>query len=110
MPVSLNKEAGTAAIVPLKEAGERYWINKLSHEMNREIGLGLARAWSVGRTMSAVRRQEESVKMGRVFAIGASNAGYTAAALDRKVVRCVPITQPGCTVTRESVDGVLKRR
>jgi hypothetical protein len=59
--------------------------------------------------MSAVRRQEESVKMGRVFAIGASNAGYTAAALDRKGVRCVPITQPGCNVTRESVDGVLRR-
>jgi hypothetical protein len=121
MPVSLNKEAGTTpctsgdwgerpeAIVPLNEAGERYWIDKLSHEMNREIGLGLATAWSVGRTMSAVRRQEESVKMGRVFTIGASNAGYTAAALDRKGVRCVPITQPGCTVTRESVDGVLRR-
>jgi hypothetical protein len=47
--------------------------------------------------------------MGRVFAIGASNAGYTATALDRKGIRCVSITQPECTVTRESVDGVLKR-
>jgi hypothetical protein len=66
MSVSLNKEAGTipcttgdwgersAEIVLLKEARERY---KFSHEINRVIGLGLATAWSVGRTMPAVRRQ-----------------------------------------------------
>jgi hypothetical protein len=121
MPVSLNSEAGTIpctsgdwgerpmGIVPLNEAGERYWIVKIAHELNREIGLGLATAWSVGRTMSAVRRQEEAVAMGRVFAIGASNAGNTAAALGRKGVKCVPLTLPGCTVTRESVDGVMRR-
>jgi hypothetical protein len=59
--------------------------------------------------MSAVCRQEEAVAMGRVFAIGASNAGNTATALEREGIRCVPVTLPGCTVTRESVDGVLRR-
>jgi hypothetical protein len=70
MPVSLSKDADTIpstsgdwgerpnALVALNEAGERYWIEKVAHELNREIGLGLATAWSVGRTMSAVRRQE----------------------------------------------------
>jgi hypothetical protein len=41
--------------------------------------------------------------------IGASNAGNTAAALERKGVKVVPISQPGCTVTRESVDSVVQR-
>jgi hypothetical protein len=121
MPVSLSMEAGTipstsgewgerpTALVRLNEAGERYWIEKIANELNREVGLGLATAWSVGRTMSAVRRQEESVAMGRVYSIGASNAGNTAAALERKGVKVVPISQPGCSVTRENVDGVVRR-
>jgi hypothetical protein len=79
MPVSLSKEAGTipstsghwgerpTALIPLNEAGERYWIEKITLELNREIGLGFASAWSVGRTMSAVRRQEEAVAIGRIF-------------------------------------------
>jgi hypothetical protein len=120
MPVSLSKDAGTipstsgdwgerpTALVALNEAGERYWITKMAHELNREIGLGLATAWSVGRTMSAVRRQEEAVAMGRVFCVGASNAGHTAAALERKGVKVVPITTPGCNVTREGVDGIIR--
>jgi hypothetical protein len=85
MPVSLSKEAGTilctsgdwgerpTALVALNEAGERYWIEKIALELNREVGLGLATAWSVGWTLSAVRRQEEVVAMGRVCSIGASN-------------------------------------
>ncbi len=121
LPVSLSMEAGTipctsgewgerpTALVRLNEAGERYWIEKIANELNREVGLGLATAWSVGRTMSAVCRQEESVAMGRVFSIGASNAGNTAAALERKGVKVVPISQPGCSVTRESVDSVVRR-
>ncbi len=60
-------------------------------ELNREVGLGLATAWSVGRTMSAVRRQVESAKMGRVIVIGASNAGYTATAIESKGVRSPPL-------------------
>jgi hypothetical protein len=121
MPVSLNKEAGTTAyttgdwgerppaLVPLNEAGERYWIEKISLELNREVGLGLATAWSVGRTMSAVRRQEEAVAMGRIFAIGASNAGYTAAALVRRGIRVVSLAQPGCMITRDTVENVVNR-
>ena len=120
MPVSLSKDAGTipstsgdwgerpTVLIALNEAGERYWIEKITQELNREIGLGLATAWSVGRTLSAVRRQEEAVAIGRVFSIGASNAGHTAAALERKGIRVVPITTPGCTVTREGVDGILR--
>jgi hypothetical protein len=121
MPVSLNKEAGTTpcttgdwgerpvVLVALNEAGERYWVEKISLELNREVGLGLATAWSVGRTMSAVRRQEEAVAMGRVFAVGASNAGYTAAALERRGIRVVPFSHPGCLITRESVENVVRR-
>jgi hypothetical protein len=59
--------------------------------------------------MSAVHKQEESVAKGRVFSIGASNAGNTAAALEWKGVKVVPITLPGCSVTRESVDTVVRR-
>jgi hypothetical protein len=121
LPVSLSMEAGTipcttgewgerpTALVRLNEAGERYWIEKIANGLNREVGLGLATAWSVGRTMTAVRRQEESVAIGRVYSIGASNAGNTAAALERKGVKVVPISQPGCSVTRESVDSVVRR-
>jgi hypothetical protein len=47
--------------------------------------------------------------MGRVFSIGASNAGNTAAALEKKGVKVVPISQPGCSVTRESVNSVVRR-
>jgi hypothetical protein len=119
MPVSLNQEAGSipstsgdwgerpTEIVALNEAGERYWISKIVLELNREVGLGLATAWSVGRTMSAVRRQAESVQMGRVFAIGASNAGYTAAALESKGVRTVSASVPGWRITRDNVEEVL---
>ncbi len=94
-------------IVALNEAGERYWITKIVLELNREVGLGLATAWSVGRTMSAVRRQAESVQMGRIFAIGASNAGYTAAALESKGVRTVSASVPGWRITRDNVEEVL---
>ncbi len=121
MPVSLNKDAGTipttsgdwgerpTALIPLNEAGERYWIEKITLELNKEIGLGHATAWSVGRTMSAVRRQEEAVAIGRIFSIGASNAGQTAAALERKGIRVVPISTPGCSVTREGVEIICRR-
>jgi len=63
------------ALVPLNEGGKRYWIEKVGLVLNGEVGLGLAKAWSMEWTMSAIRIQEETVKMGRIFAIGASNAG-----------------------------------
>jgi hypothetical protein len=86
-----------------------HWIGKIVLELNREVGLGLATAWSVGRTMSAVRRQAEAVQMGRVIAIGASNAGYTAAALESKGIRTVSASTPGWRITRDNVEDVLKR-
>jgi hypothetical protein len=69
MPVSLDQGTGTTpcttgswgdrptGLTALTEAGERYWISKIVCELNREVVLGLATTWSVGRTMSAVRRQ-----------------------------------------------------
>jgi hypothetical protein len=50
----------------------------LVDELNRELRFGLARAVSMGRTLLAVRRQEQSVEMVRVATLGASNAGKTA--------------------------------
>jgi hypothetical protein len=67
------------AIPKLNEAGERYWVTLMVEELNRELRFGLAKAVSVGRTLLAVRRQEQSVKLGRVATLGASNAGKTAA-------------------------------
>ncbi len=55
--------------------------------LNRELRFGLARAVSMGRTLSAVRRQEQSVEMVRVATLGASNAGKTAAALEEAEFR-----------------------
>jgi len=109
LPVSLNKEAGTTpcttgewgekptALIPLNEVGERYWIVKAGLELNREIGLGLATTWSVGRTMSAVRKQEEAVAMGRIFA--------------RKTLRAdrMPEWSPGMTAERVAAAAAATR-
>jgi hypothetical protein len=46
---------------------------------------------------------------GKSFAIGTSNAGYTAAALERRGIRVVPFSHPGCMITRDSVENVVRR-
>jgi hypothetical protein len=120
MPASLYQGAGTmpsttgswgdrpTGIVALSEAGERHWIGKIVGELNREVGLGLATAWSVGRTMSAVRRQAESVETGRMVTIGASNAASTAAALGKRGVRHLALVWPGRTITKDTVESVMQ--
>jgi hypothetical protein len=120
LPASLYQGAGTmpfttgswgdrpTGIVALSEAGERYWIGKMVCELNREVGLGLATAWSVGRTMSAVRRQVESVEIGRIVTIGASNAASTAAALGKRGIRHLSLVWPGRTITKDTVEMVMQ--
>jgi hypothetical protein len=118
MPVSLDQGAGTTpcttgswgdrptGLTALTEAGERYWISKIVCELNREVGLGLATTWSVGRTMSAVRRQAESVEFGRIVTVGASNAAATAAALGKRGMRHLALVWPGRTITKDTVEAV----
>jgi hypothetical protein len=78
MPVSLYQGAGTmpfttgnwgdrpTGIIGLSETGERHWIGKMVCELNREVGLGLATAWSVGRTMSAVSGRQRVLRLGEL--------------------------------------------
>jgi hypothetical protein len=120
LPVSLKEGGGTTpsfsegwgdrqeAIPRLTEAGERYWITMLVDELNRELRFGLARAVSVGRTLLAVRRQEQSVEMGRVATLGASNAGKTAAALEEAGVSAVRFGRVWWRPTTESVKAVIE--
>jgi hypothetical protein len=82
MPVSLDQGTGRTpcttgsggdrptGLTALTEAGDRYWISKIVCEFNREVGLGLATTWSVGRTLSAVRCQAESVEFGSIVTEG----------------------------------------
>jgi hypothetical protein len=118
MPVSLDQGTGTTpcttgswgdrptGLTALTEAGERYWISKIVCELNREVGLGLATTWSVGRTMSAVRRQAESVEFGRIVTVVASYAAATAAALGKRGMRHLALVWPGRTITKDTVEAV----
>ncbi len=92
----------------MNEAGERHWLLKLVGEMNRELRLCLATAVSVGRTLSAVRRQERSVQMGRVATLGASNAANTAAALGEAGVEVVTFGKVGWRVTADKVEAMVE--
>jgi hypothetical protein len=121
LPVSLREGAGTTpsfggggwgqrpkVIMALNEAGERHWLLKLVGEMNRELRLCLATAVSVGRTLSAVRRQERSVQKGRVATLGVSNAANTAAALGEAGVEVVTFGKVGWRVTAEKVEAMVE--
>jgi hypothetical protein len=120
LPISIKEGGGTTpsfsegwgdrqeAIPKLNEAGERYWITMLVDELNRELRFGLARAVSVGRTLLAVQRQEQSVEMVRVATLGASNAGKTAAALEEARVSAVRFGRVGWRPTTESVKAVIE--
>jgi hypothetical protein len=58
--------------------------------------------------MSAVRRQAESVEVGRVVTISASNAASTAAALGKRGVRHLALVWPGRTITKDTVEAVMQ--
>ncbi len=81
---------------------------KLVGEMNRELRLCLATAVSGGRTLSAVRRQERSVQMGRVATLGASNAANTAAALGEAGMEVVTFGKVGWRVTTEKIEAMVE--
>jgi len=116
MPVSLAEDStGTSAFVtgdwgkrpervgPLTESGEKYWVELLIGEINRELKLGLATSVSFGRTLSAVKRVGEDVGKITAVTVGASNAARTAAALKRKGVETVPLGQAGWKISEDSV-------
>jgi hypothetical protein len=71
-------------------------------ELNREVGLGLAMTWSVG------RRQAVSVEFGRIVMVGASNAAATAAALGKRGMRHLALVWPGRTITKDTVESVMQ--
>ncbi len=112
LPVSLREGAGRGwgqrpkAITALNDAGERHWLLKLVGEMNRELRLCLATEVSVGRTLSAVRRQERSVQMGRVATLGASNAANIAAALGEAGMEVVTFGKVGWRVTADKIEAM----
>jgi hypothetical protein len=58
--------------------------------------------------MSAVRRQAESVEVGRVRTIGASIAASTTAALGKRGVRHLALVWPGRTITKDTVEAVMQ--
>jgi hypothetical protein len=93
------------AIKPLTPAGEKYWIDKLIGEANRELKADLATAVSYSRTLSAVRRQAENVGRMSMLCLGASNSSRTAAALRKKGMTVTEIGRKGWTLSDESVDA-----
>jgi hypothetical protein len=56
-------EARPTAVKPLTAAGEKYWIEKLVVEANRELKSGLSLDICYNRTLSAVKRQANNVVM-----------------------------------------------
>jgi len=119
LPVSLKEGAGTypcasggwgnrpRKIIPLNEAGERFWCTKLIGELNRELSLGLDMSVSVGRTLASVQGRADQVQIGRIIVIGASNAGKTATALRQGGVSVLPITKSGWVASKDNVEAVM---
>jgi hypothetical protein len=121
MPVSLSdKSMGTTAYVgggwgvrpteikPLTEKGERYWVGKLVNELNRELHSCLETKIVHGRTLSAVRRQDECVGKIRMSTLGASNAMLTAAALRKKGINVYMLGRKNWTVSATSVEAAME--
>jgi hypothetical protein len=122
LPVSLcSKSHGTTAytsgswgarptaIQPLTEAGEKYWVEKLVLEINRELRTGLASEICYNRTISAVKRQADNVGAMSMLTVGASNSARTAAALRKKGITVVEMGGRGWKVSDESVDALLEQ-
>jgi hypothetical protein len=122
LPVSLRGDSsGTTAYVTgswgvrpteikaLTQAGEKYWIDKLVHEANRELRVNLATTLSFNRTLSAIKRQANDVGKISMITVGASNSIRTAAALKRKGVEIMEMGRRGWTISEESVDALLEQ-
>jgi hypothetical protein len=122
LPVSLSGQSmGTTAYVsgswgarpteiqPLTEAGEKYWVEKLVSEINRELRMGLAVEICFRRTISAVKRQANNVGKMSMLTVGASNSARTAAALKKKGIAVVEMGGKGWKVTDETIDALLEQ-
>jgi hypothetical protein len=122
LPVSLSGQSmGTTAYVsgswgarpteiqPLTEAGEKYWVEKLVSEINRELRMGLAVEICFRRTISAVKRQANNVGKMSMLTVGASNSARTAAALKKKGISVVEMGGKGWKVTDETIDALLEQ-
>ncbi len=122
LPVSLRGDScGTSAYVTgswgvrpteikaLTQAGEKYWIDKLVHEVNRELRVNLSTTLSFNRTLSVIKRQANDVGKISMITVGASNAIRTAGALKRKGVEIMEMGRKGWTVSEESVDALLEQ-
>jgi hypothetical protein len=122
MPVNLKGESsGTTAyatgswgvrpleIKPLTQSGEKYWVDKLVHEANRELKAGLATQLSFNRTLSAIKRQAEDVGRISMITVGASNSVRTAGALRRKGVDIMEMGRKGWAITEVNIDALLEQ-
>jgi hypothetical protein len=122
LPVNLKGDSrGTTAYVtgswgvrpmeikPLTQSGEKYWVDKLVHEANRELKAGLSTQLSFNRTMSAIKRQAEDVRRISMITVGASNSIRTAGALRRKGVNIMEMGRKGWTISEDNVDALLEQ-
>jgi hypothetical protein len=112
MPVSLYSDGLTLyksrgwgnlpqQLMRLDEKEETLWIEKLAAALNRELRLSLATGVASGRTLSAVRAQEEVGGRLEFKVAGASNAARTAAALVRRGERAEKVGQLGWSLAIE---------
>jgi hypothetical protein len=90
------------------EKEETLWIEKLAAALNRELRLSLATGVASGRTLSAVRAQEEVGVRLEYKVAGASNAARTAAALARRGEMAEKVGQLGWSLAIEKdMDGLI---
>ncbi len=94
----------------LDEKDETLWIEKLAAALNRELRLSLATGVASGRTLSAVRAQEEVGGRLEYKVAGASNAARTAAALARRGEMAEKVGQLGWSLAIEKdTDGLIEQ-
>jgi uncharacterized membrane protein YgcG len=104
-----NWGARPQAVKPLTPAGEKYWIEKLVVEANRELRSGLSLNICFNRTLSAIKRQANYVGKMSMLTIGASNSARTATALKKKGVTVTEMGRNGWTVSESSIDALLEQ-
>jgi hypothetical protein len=121
MPVSLNSDGLTLyksrgwgdlpqQLMRLDEKDETLWIEKLAAALNRELRLSLATGVASGRTLSAVRAQEEVGGRLEYKVAGASNAARTTAALARRGEMAEKVGQLGWSLAIEKdTDGLIEQ-
>ncbi len=104
-----NWGARPQAVKPLTPAGEKYWIEKLVAEANRELRSGLSLNICYNRTLSAIKSQANYVGKMSMLTIGASNSARTATALKKKGVAVTEMGRNGWTVSESSIVALLEQ-